>query len=260
MLSYNHSDKLTIMDVQRTLNQKQEKKFVCYEKVLQLCQKRIITLAEQEKKCCFFIFPEYVIGFPLFDLNACMEHCKKCLINNGFWVEYYFPNKFYISWDIEEIKLKKHQEKQKLSLSTLTNFALPKKQIKQNQINNPPPSKKELPLPKPPPPQNQNIHMNNNIPPVQEPIIHPNLQQKITAPLPIAPLKYNPDDIFENMSSNDSKTKNNTFFSFNPLQNKTINTNNNMNDMLQMLSSSIGTQQNKNLFDYKPSGKLSLNL
>jgi hypothetical protein len=104
--------------------------------------------------------------------------------------------------------------------------------------------------------------MNNNILPIQEPIIHPHLQQKITAPLPIAPMKYNPNDIFENMTtSNDDKSINNTFFTFNPLkQNKTMEHNHNMNDMLHMLSSSIGTQQNKNLFDYKPSGKLSLNL
>ena len=91
MTTYNNHNRLNILDVHRKINQKQEKKNICYEKVLDICQKRIVALADRTQTCCVFVFPEYVVGFPLFDLNACMEYCKQSLIASGFWVEYYFP-------------------------------------------------------------------------------------------------------------------------------------------------------------------------
>ncbi len=253
MNSFNIHGRLNILDVHRRINQKQEKKSVCYEKVLDICQKRIISLAEREKTCCMFEFPEYVIGYPLFDLNACMEYCKKSLVASGFWVDYYFPNKFYISWDFDEIKQKKNDAKKQIPLSALSTLAIPQapKQLTQNpdvatqqttQINIPPP---------------------HQLPP-QIPYVPSVLQQKITSPLPLTPPKYNPYDVHIPPSNTEvSKPTNNTFFSKPPselkstIQNATHATN--IKDMMGLLTSSIGNN-NKNIFDYKPSGKLSLNI
>jgi hypothetical protein len=48
--------------------------------------------------------PEYVCGFPLYDLNSCIKYLIDSLKVNGFLVKYYFPKVLYISWDFEEIK------------------------------------------------------------------------------------------------------------------------------------------------------------
>jgi hypothetical protein len=111
--------RLSIHDVQRRLHEKSEKKLLCYDRVLEICHKRIISSTDREKTNCYFEFPEYIIGFPLFDLNACMEHCKKHLTANGFLVKYHFPNKFYISWDINEIKEHKSLQKRITPLSAM---------------------------------------------------------------------------------------------------------------------------------------------
>ena len=47
------------------------------------------------------------------------------MVASGFCVDYYFPNKFYISWDFEEIKQKKNEVKKQIPLSTLSTLSIP---------------------------------------------------------------------------------------------------------------------------------------
>jgi len=284
--------RLNILDIHRKINQKQEKKSVCYEKVLDICQKRIVTLAEREKTCCMFEFPEYIPGYPLFDLNTCMEYCKRSLVASGFWVDYYFPNKFYITWDFQEIKDRKNEAKKQIPLSALSSLAVNTSQTP-NQSRNVQPLQTQYKQTNTPQITQQplapqlydnsntypNTHNNLNTSQMQNnkqlqymQNIPSELQQKMMTPLPLAPPKYDPYDVNvvnvgtpSTQTHNMSKPINNTFFPKNPMEYKpspTWNTNqqsSNIKDMMGMLTSSIGNQH-KNIFDYKPSGKLSLHL
>ena len=294
MSSFNMHGRLNILDLHRKINQKQEKKSVCYEKVLDICQKRIVTLAEREKTCCVFEFPEYIPGYPLFDLNTCMEYCKRSLIASGFWVDYYFPNKFYITWDFQEIKEKKNEAKKQIPLSVLSSLAVVPSQGQSNQQTH---NKKHVQTQRQTNAQQvdqqqltSQLNNNSNIQSSTHTHLNPSqmqqinqlqymqnipseLQQKMMTPLPIAPLKYDPFDVHVNtpdtsMNSISSKPINNTFFPKNPMEYKTTPTlstwnesqqSPNIKEMMGLLTSSIGTHH-KNIFDYKPSGKLSLNI
>jgi hypothetical protein len=278
---YGSRNRLTIVDLQRKMNEKNEKKSICYEKVLDICQKRIVTLTERDKTSFIFTFPDYVIGYPLFDLNSCMEYCKKNLISNGFYIEYYFPNKFYISWDFEEIKTKKAEQRRNIPLSSLSTIALKQPfnnltKVNQSKIQNSnsvPEVQQMQNIP-----YNQNTNNNVNIIASKQPILPEHLQTKITSPLPLTPPKYNPFDVMvmdnnhinidknnnTNTNANISSHKlNNTFFP--KIQQSDVNLkpehfDNTFfdNNLKQMLTSGIGSS--KSLFDYKPTGKLTLNL
>lgn len=96
--------KLNILELHRTINEKNMKKTETYEKVLEICHRKI-TLGSQTKQLrCMFEVPEYVPGYPIFDLNSCIKFLLTTLKANGFLVTYYFPKILYISWDFEEIK------------------------------------------------------------------------------------------------------------------------------------------------------------
>jgi hypothetical protein len=211
-------------------------------------------------------------------------------------VDYYFPNKFYISWDFQEIKEKKNEAKKQIPLSALSSLAVVPSQSQSNQQTQLP-SQTVQPL--------QTQHRQTNKPQIiQQPFTHPlhynsntqsnsythtnfdtsqtqqnnplqymqnipsEIQQKMMTPLPLAPPKYDPYDVHVNaqdalINSTSSKPVNNTFFPKNPMEYKpTWNPNQqspNIKEMMGLLTSSIGTQH-KNIFDYKPSGKLSLNI
>jgi hypothetical protein len=285
--------RLNIHELHRKIHQKNEKKSVCYEKVLEICHKRIISSTEREKTSCLFEFPEYILGYPLFDLNACMEYCKKQLCSNGFLIEYYFPNRFYISWDFEEIKRHKAEQRRQTPLIAIlpnTKTVLHSNQLTQ-YIPNPTPDINQQTISQSMQPRRDpnNVDIVNNVsnakrtsettqknvmnmmpkfqstpisvihhdaPKAQTPLSHnlfsPQFHDKITTPIPTSPLKYDPFDVYHveqtSLSNSSKNTKHgvldNTFFSGN---------------LKQMLSSGIGSSQST-VFDFKPSGKLSLNL
>ncbi len=105
--------KLNIFELHRTINEKKQRKSECYEKVLEICHKKVITATEHKQLRILFEVPEYVYGFPIFDINECIIFLLKNLKSNGFLVKYYFPKILYISWDFDEIKKTEEQETQK---------------------------------------------------------------------------------------------------------------------------------------------------
>lgn len=111
--------RLNILELHRKMNEQNEKKSVCYDKVLELCHKRIISNTEKNKTSLMFDFPEYIVGMPLFDLNMCIEHVYKHLIIDGFCVHYHFPKGLYISWDLEDIKRFKTEQRRHTPLTAL---------------------------------------------------------------------------------------------------------------------------------------------
>ena len=112
--------KLNILDLHRNMNEKKLKRTACFEKVLETCHKKIVTCSQNNKLNCFYEVPDYVIGYPLFDLNECIRFLIDCLTKNGFLAIYYFPRYIYISWDFEEIeKAKKNKEANKAGKQVL---------------------------------------------------------------------------------------------------------------------------------------------
>jgi hypothetical protein len=98
---------LNILQVQRIVNEKKQKTHEAYEKVLSICQKRIKDAAEGQRTKTFMVVPEFIVGYPIFDMNMCLDYVVKTLKKNGFLVEYIFPKMLYVSWDLDEIKTKK---------------------------------------------------------------------------------------------------------------------------------------------------------
>jgi len=103
--------RINILELHRMVNEKKEKHNGCYEKVLDMVHNKIKRSAQEKCLRCLFEVPNYVFGFPLFNLNECIEYIVKELKANGFVVNYYFPNKIYISWDFDEINEVKHLER-----------------------------------------------------------------------------------------------------------------------------------------------------
>lgn len=108
--------KLNILELHRTLNDLNNKQNECFEKIVELCHKRIISQTKMRRQNCFYEVPLYLIGYPIFDIGKCIEYVKKSLEADGFLVKYYFPKFLYISWDLNEIQEYKQPERSKAML------------------------------------------------------------------------------------------------------------------------------------------------
>lgn len=146
---------LNILDLHRCINEKQNRTNECFDKVLELCHKKIRASAQNQLMRCFIEVPCFIVGYPLFDFTKCIEYVYNRLQKNGFLIKYYFPKHLYISWDFEEINTAKktnintnkintpqlqHDKRQNTKYTTMT------KQSNRNVLSYKPSGKLELNL------------------------------------------------------------------------------------------------------------------
>lgn len=104
---------LNILDLHRSMNDKKSKTVQCYDKVLDICHKKIQSCANSKQVRCVFEVPCFIFGYPIFDYSKCLEYVYESLVKNGFLVKYYFPKHLYVSWDFQEIESSKALSKRK---------------------------------------------------------------------------------------------------------------------------------------------------
>jgi Family of unknown function (DUF5759) len=98
---------LSAHEVNKVIENKKREKVATYETITTICQKLIVKYAKHEKYRCFFAVPEFILGTPIYNLNAAIIYLMNKLSKNGYLVKYYFPNYLYISWSHDEISGKK---------------------------------------------------------------------------------------------------------------------------------------------------------
>jgi hypothetical protein len=104
-------NRLNILELHRTLNEKKQKKYDCFEKILDSCHKRIKYQTEHYKLNYFYEVPLYVVGFPIYDISLCIQYLIDVLEKEGFLVKYFFPKYLYVSWDFDEISSENNNNK-----------------------------------------------------------------------------------------------------------------------------------------------------
>jgi hypothetical protein len=100
---------LSIKDVRDAQNKQDKKRYEAFDYILNMCyrhiQKCVSTL--RTTYFCFYEVPEFILGFPLFDLNECITYLQNRLVKSGFHVKYFFPNVLLISWGQKKTKREK---------------------------------------------------------------------------------------------------------------------------------------------------------
>ena len=90
---------LNIDDLNNTLKEKEDKQNKIYDEILKKCHHKIKKTSETSTEgFCFYIIPEYIYGFPIYNYKGCVIYLFKTLTKNGFEVKYTHPNLLYVSW------------------------------------------------------------------------------------------------------------------------------------------------------------------
>lgn len=79
---------------------------LCFDRVVELCHRRIRTVASYGSMNAFYEVPGVLVGYPLFSVTDCTHYVIAALRRNGFLVQLLgaAPGIIYISWDPKEIK------------------------------------------------------------------------------------------------------------------------------------------------------------
>jgi hypothetical protein len=89
---------LNVRDLNLASVKKQQKRKESFEKVLQNCYSKIQGFADKEQAFCFYEVPEFMMGYPLYNISECVTFITEMLTKNGFQIQYYFPKVLYIAW------------------------------------------------------------------------------------------------------------------------------------------------------------------
>ena len=79
---------ITVDDIESFNKEKIKKWIKVYEKVLGNCYRKIREHVIRDQKYCFFLVPEYMVGFPLFNITHCVCFIIKKLNTAGFQTKY----------------------------------------------------------------------------------------------------------------------------------------------------------------------------
>ena len=112
---------ISLHELYHVHSQKKHARTLCFDKILELCHRRIRNVAAYGGMNTFFEVPGMLIGYPLYNIHECMEHIITQLRNTGFLVQVLPPPHvcvMYISWDPQELKppSRSNQKKQPASL------------------------------------------------------------------------------------------------------------------------------------------------
>jgi hypothetical protein len=101
---------ISISELYTMKNKKDEIKANTFNIIIEKCHAKIKTIAAQGGMNIFYEIPHVLLGYPLYNVNECLEYVAEGLKKNGLLVQTLpYPNNFtiYISWKPVDVKIKK---------------------------------------------------------------------------------------------------------------------------------------------------------
>lgn len=108
--------KMSSLDINRlydTINTKNKRRLQMFDEILKKVHSRIIYHSKLEKTYCFFQIPEFIIGFPIYNVHDLKQYIINSLKKNGFKLLYVDPNWLFISWEPETLKKQSRKQSKK---------------------------------------------------------------------------------------------------------------------------------------------------
>lgn len=93
---------------------KENYKKTSYDKILEICHRRIRTISSFGGQNTFFEVPGLLVGYPLYNIYHCTDYLVEQLRKSGFLIQILPPPQIcviYISWDPNELKPKANAPK-----------------------------------------------------------------------------------------------------------------------------------------------------
>ena len=142
--NYNNNDEFPLFnvnDLQKKAKEREQNRHKIYFKISKKCFEKIKEMSSNDQIYCFFKIPEYIPGYPLFNMTECVLYLLNLLKEKGFHSRYVEGYMLYISWNIQKQEYKTLEDIKKPP-PTLENIHLKYKPIENNNFKNFIPRKK----------------------------------------------------------------------------------------------------------------------
>ncbi len=115
---------LSLSELAKIHKKKLKSKTKTYDVILNKCFTQIKNMAQRDQTFCYYTVPLYVLGLPIYDINACIVYILLNLKKKGFFIQMTDYQTIYISWKhiYEKPKQKQQHQKTKTIESSKNNW------------------------------------------------------------------------------------------------------------------------------------------
>jgi hypothetical protein len=92
------NEKINIDDLYEHKKKQDLNQLKLFNKILNTIHKQIKTVSRNNEMSLWYIVPEMILGAPKYQQADCIAYLFDKLKTNGFMVQYYNPNTFFICW------------------------------------------------------------------------------------------------------------------------------------------------------------------
>lgn len=92
------TEKINIDDLYEHKKKQDLNQLKLFNKILNIIHKQIKTVSRNNEMSLWYIVPEMILGAPKYRQADCIAYLFDKLKTNGFMVQYYNPNTFFICW------------------------------------------------------------------------------------------------------------------------------------------------------------------
>lgn len=107
---------ISISELYQLKNKRDKIKTNTFNVILEKCHLKIKNIAEHGGMNIFYEIPYVLLGYPLYNINECIEYIVDALRKNGMLVQI-LPkpnnNTLYISWKPSDVSMKKQLQSSK---------------------------------------------------------------------------------------------------------------------------------------------------
>ena len=133
----------SVNDLQKKAKSRETNRNKIYFSIAKKCFDKIKETSENDETNCFFKIPEYIPGYPLFNMTECVFYLLNLLQEKGFSTRYVDKFILYITWTISKKEYKAIEDKKPfVQNSPLNNIHLKYKPIEGNSFKDFIPRKK----------------------------------------------------------------------------------------------------------------------
>ncbi len=96
----------SVQEIHKQQREKEKKRLRIYEMIASQCFKKIKETSLTDETFLFFQLPEYIPGYPIYNMTECVIFLLNCLHEKGFHARYVDNFIVFISWNTPKPNLK----------------------------------------------------------------------------------------------------------------------------------------------------------
>ena len=96
----------SVFEIHKQQEEREDKRIMIYNKILKRVFRRIKVAVEKSEVYCFFQLPEFIPGFPIYNMTECLFYIQNFLTSKGFEHKYCNDLLIFITWKPKERSLK----------------------------------------------------------------------------------------------------------------------------------------------------------